>query len=78
VTGTLRDQIVYPFPPRAVLASATPQERERFAIVSAGRELPEDLDQQLTAILAKVELEYLLTRGSGWDQVGGGLVHLLG
>jgi hypothetical protein len=70
VTGTLRDQIVYPSPPRAVLASASPAERARFAAISGGRdELPEDIDEQLARILAKVELEYLPSRGSGWDQV---------
>jgi hypothetical protein len=73
VTGTLRDQIVYPSPPRAVLASASPAERARFAAISGGRdELPDDIDEQLARILGKVELEYLLTRGSGWDQVRAG------
>lgn len=70
VAGTLRDQIMYPYPPRDVWNKATPQERALFQSVS-GHEPPSgsDVDARLGECLAAVELDYLLLRGKGWDQV---------
>ncbi|KAG2489276.1 hypothetical protein HYH03_012296 [Edaphochlamys debaryana] len=68
VTGTLRDQILYPNPPRAVWRSATAEEHSHFA-TAAGRGPPPpspDLDSALEACLRAVELEYLLSR-HGWE-----------
>eukprot|EP00899_Mesostigma_viride_P011608 jgi/Mesvir1/20448/Mv12345-RA.1 len=59
VTGTLRDQILYPQPPKAVAAAAG---RKAAAVIS-NRE-----DAELTLCLEQVELGYLLQRGAGWDQ----------
>ncbi|KAL6759951.1 ABC transporter transmembrane region 2-domain-containing protein [Haematococcus lacustris] len=72
VTGTLRDQLLYPFPPRAVWLAATVKERAAFC-EAAGREPPAEispeLDASLRAALAAVDLEYLALRGTGFDQV---------
>lgn len=70
VTGTLRDQILYPNPPRSVWRGATPVEHAHFA-ASSGRVPPPpsaELDGQLAACLRAVELEYLLGR-HGWEAV---------
>lgn len=72
VSGTLRDQLLYPYPPRAVWDSATAAERASF-VTAAGRPPPAkvtpELDQELAECLRAVELEYLLKRGRAWDQV---------
>ena len=43
---------------------------------AAGREPPvslsQDLDAELAVCMRAVELEYLLAKGNGWDQVSGG------
>ncbi|GAX78160.1 hypothetical protein CEUSTIGMA_g5602.t1 [Chlamydomonas eustigma] len=72
VSGTLRDQVLYPFPPHGVWLASAKEERVAYVSV-AGRRPPEvvtqELDAELEACLQAVELEYLLTRGRGWDQV---------
>jgi len=72
VAGTLRDQLLYPFPPRAVWTGASIAERSHF-VSASNREPPvaitPELDAELAKCLAAVELEYLLARGAGWDQV---------
>ncbi|KAG2422832.1 hypothetical protein HXX76_011647 [Chlamydomonas incerta] len=71
VTGTLRDQILYPNPPRSVWRGATAAEHEHFAVCSGGRVPPapsSELDSLLEGCLRSVELEYLLTR-HGWEAV---------
>ncbi|MEW5310860.1 MAG: hypothetical protein WDW38_002620 [Sanguina aurantia] len=74
VTGSLRDQLLYPSPPRSVFRSASPEEKSHFAEMAAPRELPPragpELDAELERCLVACELGYLLTRGVGWDQVG--------
>ncbi|MEW5301617.1 MAG: hypothetical protein WDW36_004466 [Sanguina aurantia] len=73
VTGSLRDQLLYPSPPRSVFRSASPEEKSHFAEMAAPRELPPragpELDAELERCLVACELGYLLTRGVGWDQV---------
>ncbi|PNW72668.1 hypothetical protein CHLRE_15g637761v5 [Chlamydomonas reinhardtii] len=71
VTGTLRDQILYPNPPRSVWRGATAAEHDHFAACSGGRVPPApsaELDSLLGGCLRAVELEYLLTR-HGWEAV---------
>ncbi|GIL93564.1 hypothetical protein Vretimale_11706 [Volvox reticuliferus] len=70
VTGTLRDQILYPNPPRSVWRGATPAEHSHF-VSESGWVPPSpaaELDSSLEACLRSVELEYLLAR-HGWDAV---------
>ncbi|KXZ41495.1 hypothetical protein GPECTOR_431g302 [Gonium pectorale] len=70
VTGTLRDQILYPNPPRSVWRGATYEEHTHFADAS-GRLPPPgspELDATLEGCLRAVELEYLLAR-HGWEAV---------
>ncbi|GFR51705.1 hypothetical protein Agub_g14150 [Astrephomene gubernaculifera] len=71
VTGTLRDQILYPNPPRSVWRGATSSEHTHFADVSGGSVPPSpssELDSALEGCLRAVELEYLLVR-HGWEAV---------
>ena len=70
VAGTLRDQLLYPEPPKAVYASASEGTKQRIAPWMRSRELDsEELEERLCACLEAVELDYLLGRGRGWDQV---------
>lgn len=71
VAGTLRDQLLYPEPPRAVYA-ASRSERARACVEPWMRSLAlgeEELEERLSECLEAVELDYLLIRGRGWDQV---------
>lgn len=70
VTGTLRDQLLYPEPPRSVWATASERTRQRMApwVRSLGMDR-EALEERLCWCLEAVELDYLLGRGRGWDQV---------
>lgn len=70
VTGTLRDQLLYPEPPRAVWDTASQRTRERVEPWVRSQMLdPEELDERLCACLEAVDLDYLLGRGRGWDQI---------
>lgn len=69
VAGTLRDQLLYPDPPRAVWAAASPVERRHFQSVSGGPPHTGASDAELERCLDAVELGYLCSRGSGWDAV---------
>jgi len=81
VTGTLRDQLLYPFPPRAVWMAASTRERAQFSAL-AGQEPPATLtaalDERLSLCLKAVELEYLVGRKAGFDQVQNWLETLSG
>lgn len=67
VTGSLRDQLLYPQPPRAVWRSARGPSRARFAAL-AGHPLPgltlagDALEERLCDCLEAVQLDYLLGR----------------
>lgn len=71
VDGTLRDQLLYPEPPRGVLSTASPASRARVEpwSTSAKYTSEEELDARLHACLEAVELEALAARGRGLDQV---------
>ena len=71
VDGTLRDQLLYPEPPRGVLSAASPASRARVEpwSTSAKYTSEEELDARLHACLEAVELESLAARGRGLDQV---------
>ncbi|KAG1675038.1 hypothetical protein FOA52_002695 [Chlamydomonas sp. UWO 241] len=75
VVGSLRDQLLYPFPPTSVWAASGATARSTY-IDACGRTPPMDgstpcptLDSKLESCLRDVDLEYLLGRGKGWDQV---------
>lgn len=72
VSGTLRDQLLYPEPPRSVLATAGAATRARvlpwMRSVSMGLS-KDELEERLCDCLEAVELDYLLGRGRGWDAV---------
>lgn len=67
VTGTLRDQLLYPDPPRKTWATASRYDRRRFAKIR-GRGPGVVNDERLLECIRTVELEYLLSRGQGWNQ----------
>ncbi len=69
VSGSLRDQLLYPHPPAAVWAAASGAERARFQHMPHAHLAPDALEERLCAALEAVELDYLLGRGSGWWQV---------
>ncbi|GMH39546.1 hypothetical protein BSKO_07444 [Bryopsis sp. KO-2023] len=67
VTGTLRDQLLYPDPPKKTWKSAGRDDRRCFA--HAKGRAPAAVDEaHMVQCLQAVELEYLLERGEGWDQ----------
>ena len=69
VAGTLRDQLLYPLPPRSVWRAAPPADRLAFARLPRGRTPASGVDDALAAALDAVGLDYLLTRGRGFDAV---------
>ncbi|KAL4857317.1 ABC transporter D family member 2 [Chlorella vulgaris] len=70
VSGTLRDQLLYPEPPRAVWGTASRRTRARVEPWMKSRLMgEEELEERLCECLEAVELDYLLARGRGWDQV---------
>ncbi|CAL8463002.1 g2536 [Coccomyxa elongata] len=69
VSGSLRDQILYPHPPAAVWAAARPQARADFERLPVALMSEDNRDARLEAAIEAVELDYLLGRGKGWDQV---------
>ena len=62
VSGSLRDQLLYPHPPAAVWAAASPADRARFQHFPHAHLSPEALEERLCAALEAVELDYLLGR----------------
>ena len=62
VSGSLRDQLLYPHPPAAVWAAASPADRARFQHFPHAHLSPEELEERLCAALEAVELDYLLGR----------------
>lgn len=69
VTGTLRDQLLYPLPPRSVWRAAPPADRVAFGLLPRGRTPTAGVDDALAACLDAVGLDYLLARGRGFDAV---------
>lgn len=69
VSGTLRDQLLYPLPPRSVWRAAPPADRLAFARLPRGRTPAAGVDDALAACLDAVGLDYLLARGRGFDAV---------
>eukprot|EP00201_Polytomella_parva_P010323 CAMPEP_0175055446 /NCGR_PEP_ID=MMETSP0052_2-20121109/10083_1 /TAXON_ID=51329 ORGANISM="Polytomella parva, Strain SAG 63-3" /NCGR_SAMPLE_ID=MMETSP0052_2 /ASSEMBLY_ACC=CAM_ASM_000194 /LENGTH=716 /DNA_ID=CAMNT_0016320289 /DNA_START=42 /DNA_END=2189 /DNA_ORIENTATION=- len=72
VNGSLRDQLMYPLPPRSVWEATGPKEQAVFERYAGGHFPPPtgpELDAILAACLRSVELEYLLYRNHGWDAI---------
>ncbi|KAL3151953.1 hypothetical protein ABBQ32_001078 [Trebouxia sp. C0010 RCD-2024] len=69
VSGSLRDQLLYPQPPRLVWQNASKDTKAKFAHLAGVTLGEQELEEQLDACLEAVELDYLLARGKGWDQV---------
>ena len=62
VTGTLRDQLLYPQPPQEVWKKASKARHATFSHLKGVKMHPEELDSHLEAVLEAVELDYLLAR----------------
>ena len=62
VSGTLRDQLLYPQPPLEVWAKASKARHATFSHLKGINMDPEERDAALETILEAVELEYLLAR----------------
>ena len=62
VSGSLRDQLLYPHPPAAVWEAASPAERARFQHFPHAHLAPKELEERLCGALEAVELDYLLGR----------------
>lgn len=62
VSGSLRDQILYPHPPAAVWAAARPEARADFDRMPVALMTEDDRDARLEAAIEAVELDYLLGR----------------
>lgn len=69
VSGSLRDQLLYPQPPRLVWEKTCKATKAKFAHLAGVTLGEQELEEQLDTCLEAVELDYLLTRGKGWDQV---------
>ena len=70
VTGSLRDQLLYPEPPQSVWETASDKSRRTIDVWMKSKMYSgEDLEERLCACLEAVELDYLLARGRGWDQI---------
>ncbi|DBB16523.1 TPA: hypothetical protein ACH3X3_014788 [Trebouxia sp. C0006] len=69
VSGSLRDQLLYPQPPRLVWEKTSKATKAKFAHLAGVTLGEQELEEQLDTCLEAVELDYLLTRGKGWDQV---------
>lgn len=69
VSGTLRDQLLYPEPPRAVWDMASDKTQAKLQPWLKSTQYTEDeLEDRLSECLEAVELDYLLGRGRGWNQ----------
>lgn len=62
VSGTLRDQLLYPQPPRDVWNIASEARKASFKHLKGVSLTPDETDTQLESALEAVELEYLLSR----------------
>ncbi len=62
VSGTLRDQLLYPQPPQEVWKKASKARHATFSHLKGVTLSRHDLDTQLENALEAVELEYLLAR----------------
>lgn len=70
VAGSLRDQLLYPLPPRGLWRAADPLHDATFAHWMRPEYLDDDaLDARLGDCMEAVGLGYLAARGAGWDQV---------
>ncbi len=75
VSGSLRDQILYPYPPADVWAGAAPEARAAFDAMPAAHMSEDDRDARLEAVIEAVELDYLLGRCAALHPVVSCLVH---
>lgn len=66
VSGSLRDQLLYPHPPAAVWDAAPPAARESFERMPTALMSEDDRDARLEAVIEAVELDYLLGRYAAW------------
>lgn len=64
VSGTLRDQLLYPQPPQEVWKKASEARHATFAHLRGVNTDPQELDSQLETVLEAVELDYLLARSA--------------
>ena len=62
ITGSLRDQILYPHPPAAVWETASAAARRPFEQLPVAHLTEEEQDERLEAVIEAVELDYLLGR----------------
>jgi ABC-type uncharacterized transport system fused permease/ATPase subunit len=62
VSGSLRDQVLYPYPPAAVWEDARAEARADFSRLPVALMSEEDRDARLEAVIEAVELDYLLGR----------------
>ena len=62
ISGSLRDQILYPHPPAAVWEAASPAARQPFEQLPVARLSEQECDERLEAVMEAVELDYLLGR----------------
>ena len=62
ITGSLRDQILYPHPPAAVWEAASPAARQPFEQLPVSHLTEDERDERLEAVIEAVELDYLLGR----------------
>ena len=62
ISGSLRDQILYPHPPAAVWEAASPAARQPFEQLPVARLTEQECDERLEAVMEAVELDYLLGR----------------
>ena len=65
VTGSLRDQLLYPLPPRSVWRNARPADRLAFARLPRGRTPTAGVDDRLHECMEAVGLDYLVARARG-------------
>eukprot|EP00878_Enallax_costatus_P017707 GHUV01018603.1.p1 GENE.GHUV01018603.1~~GHUV01018603.1.p1 ORF type:complete len:717 (+),score=197.45 GHUV01018603.1:325-2475(+) len=69
VVGSLRDQLLYPIPPARVWQGSKQSDQQLFTSIAGEEPKYKDVDDELAACLRAVDLEYLLSRGAGWDAV---------
>ena len=62
ISGSLRDQILYPHPPAAVWEAASPEARAPFERLPIAPLSEQERDERLEVVMEAVELDYLLGR----------------